>query len=366
MRRRMRIVFMFVLASGMLAGCSKHGVDANGIRFAASAASSSTRTAYSGEGETNTDGALVKERIDWTDGDLISIYCPQAVVLEDESQHMADYVVTSHMSSSSIRSRAFINPVAQSATGMPNGLRWGTGEHHFYAMYPSSNTVSFSTSEKAWIGLYETTMKGTIPGVLGEPSTPSLTWSGLTGAGDIKGVADMRYAWMFAKATAPARAEEVQLDFYPKFTAFEFTVGSGDNPSVTLSTFKLETSTSGVFLSGDFSLDGETGAVTVKNTGASNSISLTFPSGVVVTPEKKLIFTVFTLPVNLTDLKITFTGTEIGTRKLALNTAAGVPLEFDACKKYRITGLRFPNFLTAHGEDIIWDFDVHGENLVWY
>ena len=136
--------------------------------------------------------------------------------------------------------------------------------------------------------------------------------------------------------------------------------------SVTLSSFKLETTETGGLLSGNFSLDGNSDAAPTIQTGATAAITVNFPAGTVVTPEKSLTFTVFTLPRNQTNMQITFTGTEIGERKLVLKDGDGNPLSFTACKKYRLSGLRFPSLLLAQGEDILWDLEAHGEGLEWY
>ena len=327
--------------------CFSVGLAGNGI----------TRTAYSHDG-TYTDGVLTKERIDWSDGDLVTVYSPEA--MKTDWTHDADYRVVSHQTSSdNLMSRAAV--VATDAAG--KGLTWEAGTtNHFYGMYPSAGMFGSSDVGYGWIALDEKTLKGTIP------AAQTLTWTGRTGSGDIKGSPDMRYAWMFAKASGRKGDDEVNLVFYPKFTAFEFTIGSGENPTVTLSSFKLETTdtASGAFLTGNFSMDGDSEAVTVASTGATKAITVNFPSGTVVTPEKSLTFTVLALPKDLTKLQIWFTGTEIGERKLVLDDGDGEPLSFTACKKYRFSGLSFPSLLTATGEDIIWDLEAHGEGLKWY
>lgn len=362
--RRMMIkesLLWIILSLAMTVGqsCTKSEDEgAESVRFSMSSPSDdATRTEYSGEG-TVVDGNLVKERINWKINDLVTVYSPEAT-LEDGATHTADYKVGSSVSvPDDLTSRA---TSLTTTDGGGRGLLWAYGTNHFYAMYPSKATSGFTSDERSWVGLDGTTMKGTIP------STQVMTsWS--TSTDRIVGAPDMKYAWMFAKQTADKGSGDVSLVFHPKFTAFEFTVSSGENTSVTLSSFKLETMATGAdagdFVAGDFSFEGSDETFTFVSTGASKAINLAFPSGTVVTPGKSITFTILALPVNLTKMKITFTGTEIGTRELPL-TKNGVPIDFTACKKYRIKGLKFPSLLTADGEDILWDYEAWGEDINW-
>ena len=367
-----------------LASCTKTGdrTTYKSVNLGLTMSGSDTRTSYSGEG-TVTDGLLTKERLDWTDGDLVTVYSPEAAMVDGVS-HSADYKVVSHEINPTTNLRSCATVITSESSG--KGLVWDTGTtYSFYGMYPSVATTGFTTTEKTWVGMNGMNMQATIPSVQGVVSYTDgwiMNWSEITVSSDdpivrtptaIKGTPDMKYGWMFAKKTGVTfTIQPVELVFYPKFTAFEFTIASGENESITLTSFKLETltetSTSDVsaFIAGNFTYTGSTETVTVSSSGASNSITVNFPSGTTVTPDKSLTFTVFALPVNLTNMRITFTGDEIGTRKLTLDTATGTPLTFTPYKKYRIYGLRFPSLLTAYGEDILWDLEAHGEPLDWY
>ena len=359
------------IALAAVVSCTKTGgPSGDTVRFSVGLASDETRTAYSGEG-TVVDGLLKKERIDWLVNDQITVYSPEAMKMD--WSHSADYkvnAVSTHDDSGVTPSGNNLMSHATVTATAGTGLTWEAGTNHFYGMYPSAVKFTSTDAGYGWIALDQTVMKGTIP------ATQSPTWTGLTGEGDVTGAPDMRYAFMYASQTAVKGSSEVNLVFKPKFTAFEFTIGSGENDYVHLSTFKLETTASGAFIAGNFSYDGATESMTVSNTGASSSIEVTFPTGTVVTretptasgtvPAKNLTFTILALPVDITSLKITFTGTEIETRSLALNDGNGVPLNFTACKKYRIRGLSFPSFLLAEGNDIDWDLEAHGEALNWY
>lgn len=335
----------------------------SGISFTASAASEAedTKTTYTGDGTFSSEGNLTKERIDWVDGDMIRIVSAQAQVLDksvtpwllryssDNPQYsLADYTVATHKKETDVISRATIAPVGG------NGLQWGTGNHTFYAMYPSSETSGYSAAEKAKIGINHEKMMGTIPAV----QSPDLSGA--------KGWPDMRYAFMFGTAQAPSGADAVNLPFYPEFTAFEFSIAKGDNESVELSSFTLETTASGGVLTGDFTLTNASGwnsAVTTSNTGSSLTVDL---SGVTLNAAKEsLTFTVLCLPVNLGSLKLTFTGPQLGTRSLKLNDKNDTPLSFTARKKYRIFGMSFPAGLSTEGEDILWDLEGWGGVVYW-
>lgn len=365
-----------LLPMALVSSCNKTGVvTGESVRFSVGLVSDDTRTAYSNY--TYKVGSQAKERIDWIANDLVTVFSPQAITkINEEDTHYSDYKVVSVSTHKEFETddKLMSHATVEAADG-GKGLCWEEGTNNFYAMYPSAATVGFTPAEKNWIGLNNTTMKGTIP------SAQTFTWGTFTpdpAAGDpnvyFKGTPDMKYAWMFAKQTGEKGDSEVNLVFRPKFTAFEFTIGSGENASVTLQSFRLETEAAGAFLAGNFSIAGSSDAetVTVSSTGATSYIDVTFPVGTKVTqatasaPAKELTFTVFALPVDITSLKITFTGTEIQTRTLSLLDGSGDPLSFTACKKYRIRGLRFPNLLTAQGEDILWDLDAYGEGLNWY
>ena len=76
-----RIIFIASLIGGLtlLAGCQKEFGRGGEIRFVASSvAGPKTRTEYSGEGDTDSNGLLTWERIDWKNGDLIRIWSDAA------------------------------------------------------------------------------------------------------------------------------------------------------------------------------------------------------------------------------------------------------------------------------------------------
>lgn len=360
MQRRTTII-LALLACGMLAGCKENGTTGGQVEFTAWMGPISTRTAYSGEGINSSNQTaseatdlLAKERIDWVTQDQFTVWSDQAM---DGSKHTADYVVQSLwaeddeslFSGNLLRSRAWVAPV----TG--NGLQWTTRAetYHFFGRYPADENK-----------INGTTMTGTIP------YKQKLTWD----SGRVKGLPDMQHAYMFTRASGGYR-EDVRLLFRPMFSAFQFTIGSGDNAVVYLKSFRLETTwegtPEGTYPAGDLILTYSTSSSTETITTANgvkyievdlqdgNNNPLELHSGSPVT------FTVLTLPVNLTGLVISFTDADNVVRTLKLNDSTGAPLSFPAGKKYRIYGLSFPSIKDAHGEYIEWDVDALGEDILW-
>ena len=269
---------------------------------------------------------------------------------------LADYSVLSHTASSNRVSSAEIGPA-----GDPNGLLWGSGEHKFYALYPSPNSPVFTDTEQEKVSLGATSFSGFIP------SSQTLTQKGETATW----LPQMQYAWLFARTVVSSPQSAVNLSFDPKYTAIEFTVDTGDNTRVDLSSFSIKTSASGRALAGDFTIPVESAetesSFTYSNTSQTITMDFTtLPGGkLTVQQGKPLTFTVLLLPRELKNLTITFTSDQFGTKKLALDDGAGNTLVFPGRRKYRIFNVRFPYLMTATGEDLIWDHAASGEGVIW-
>ena len=337
--RSLKALFLITLACGMLAGCDKpvRLVSGGSVRFQSGSGPMETRTAYSGV--TGIEGDVKKERIDWVENDRITIWSDKAVYPGDASRKTCDYSVKDIVTSG-VRSSAGLFPVAQ-------GFQWGNESsgtvYSFYARYPADQT-----------GIDGTSMSGEIPGV------QSVTWGAAGTADEFVGKPSMANAYMFAQATAEVNAESVTLEFYPKFTAFQFTVGCGENPEVTLTSFKLKSASKP--LAGAFLVACSTGAVSSSSTTKDVSVSL----NKTLSGDQTLTFTVFALAKETLDgLTIEFEGTPIGLRKLVLNDKNGQLVQFAAGSKHIISGISFPRYKTAEGEDILWDQEVYGEGIVW-
>ena len=349
------------------------GANASGIVFSPGAyGGAQTKTSYTGDGSftgTAPNRVLTHERIDWVNNDIFTVVCAQAQVYDKSStpwtlsfSHSSpirysesDYKVQTHQTDGNDNtvSRASIVPVDG------NGLQWGSGQHTFYAMYPSVNSAAFTAAEKAKIGINTTSFKGTIP----TAQTPQ--WSN-------NGWPQMQYAYMFAAPPPSAEAREVKLPFYPQFTAFEFTVTSGEHASVALTSFSFDAVTANTPVTGDFQLQNAApGGTPSTPTGGSTSSRITVDlTGKTVTPGAPLKFTVLGLPADMGAMRMSFTGPAIGTRTVILkkkNTTSGQfeEIQFTARKKYRISGIEFPKDLGGGGEQIIWDQEAFGEDILW-
>ena len=111
-----------------LVGCQKD--DESGskdIRFSVVSGTEGTKTSY-GEATTNDQGKRTSQDINWTEGDLVRIYCPQASA---PSTLFEDYSVTP------LSDKAYQGKI-EAANNDP--LLWSNTAgtlHNFYAVYPS-------------------------------------------------------------------------------------------------------------------------------------------------------------------------------------------------------------------------------------
>lgn len=281
-----------------------------------------TKTIYSGTGE-YVGETLVRERIDWVSGDVIRIWSDKAHV-RDGSTNWADYLVTPTTNTGA-------NSYATVSNKGANGLVWGEGTHEFYSLYPSpdsgENSSTFSGKE----------VSATIPAV-----------QTYTVQGD-RLMPDMDYAYMFAALKTEA-SSSIILSFKPMFTAFEFTIDSADDASMTLTSFEMVSASSP--LSGTFtaslsaSTNGPASSASYRIEESTGSVKLQFTGGLTIRKGQPKCFTVFALPQDLSDVSIRFTNSKNEVKSLDLKLADGTPVVFNACKKYRITSLGIPGTWT--------------------
>ena len=361
-----------LLAAGLfatcvaVAACSKvfpliHGE----FRFTASVSKVNTKTSYSGEGASQ-GGVLTNERIDWTFGDFIRIYSPEAAIPEDENVHFADYRVIEHPSfPGGIDSANPLVSYARIESASGQGL-FNTSEqtYQFYAVYPSPATSGMP----AGAAFQDGDLTGVIPSAqtISRRNSDSYVY-----------LPDMRLAYMTATQSMTLTEDgfDVPLSFYPKFSSFEFTVSSGEYNSVTLRSMSL-TSTTG-YLTGTFNIaQGDFGPVEAgisdaDVTGGGREISVDFgSSGITVIKDHPVSICVIALAQSVGGLKVTFTGDEIGARSLALKKSDGSDITFAPWRKHRILGLSFPTVADAVLIDpIIWDgeylSDAFGDVIAW-
>jgi hypothetical protein len=334
-----------IALAGMIcltASCEKIGFSRQ-IRFnvvtAVPGASADTKTAYSGD----VTGSGV-ERINWTSGDVIRI--ASDVARTADARDFADYAVTA----GSIEADGIYSNVKVGATGADGtGLEWGSGDHHFWGIYPS-HPISISGSTATVSGL-------------SIAAAQDVSDSRKTATGNNTLFApDMTSAWMLAdKADVPANTSNFDLLFYPAFTAFEFTLASQFPATLKVKSFELssEAGASGDDLAGTFSASiAPADATTYTVTSGTRSVTVSFGEGVDITQDKSLRFTVLALPKGdedgylkrLTlDFLININGADVH-RSLALtSTGSTVPkdggnyIKFAARHKHRIYGLALPS-----------------------
>lgn len=310
--------------------CEKTPGAGSGVSFRAKAYSTSgtsTKTEYGGI----EDSGQSYEYLHWVSGDRIRVYSPQAVKIYTADVHFADYKVDGIRTDTD--NKTSVATLLSFDDG--NGLGWGEeNPHYFYSVYPSPAVNSNITIEEG-TGSNAVTVTGVIP------AAQTLDWT--TSGTSITGTPDMNYAYMYASTTSTPSAS-VELTFRPAFTAFQIEVSGASATPVSVSSFTLSSTSSA--LCGTFTLavnDALTPAFSgpAYSAGVNNSVSCTLGGGtpVSLTSANTLVLTVFALPLDLSDLSISFT-TDTGTRTLLLSSSAGSPISFAARKKYRIHGLQ--------------------------
>lgn len=338
--KKTALISMVLLAAAMvvLTGCDPT-LDVSGrkVKFTAvSKTTPATKTAY---GSPVSSGI---QAIYWTGTDKIRIYSPDTNVYIQNSDPSvpngnwkptneafeldywyADYQLVPNANDPS-------KATLENANG--NGLAWnGTGTATFYAAYPYNTAISSDLSRQLRLAVRV-------------PSSQT---------GDATDVEDMP---MIAIQPNVSSGEEVNLDFYPAFSAFEFHLKSADDQSLTLNSFKLESGATGEPLTGycHYNLNllpTESVAAEgydshyLKNTALSfdeAGSSIEIPLNQTITNSSEAVFTLFTLPVALSNLTISVTFTPEGgsqmTKSLKL-MQNNEWITFRAGHKARLTGM---------------------------
>lgn len=320
-----------------------------------------TRTEYSGViyGEDNKI-----ERIDWVkDVDKFTVNYLHG----SGSGESADFLVTS-VSPDSYNSNAGV-------TAISDPLVWAEGtDHRFYAIYPSHAMNDKGTLTGA-------AFSATLYPAQNQTHTQEVTVNASTGSGTYtynRYLPDMKYAYMAAYAPAQSgdiSGNGVTLRFRPAVTTFEFRLRRNAGESgARVKRFILSSSTHALTGNFSFTINGGDargatwGTVTVPDWTAENSaIIVDFTqndaTGVELPSEtdtKYLDFTVFALPVDLTNMTIRIEYMDGGARVLPLYDSkdAGGNItawhEFTGAKKYVFTNSHVP------GDD---EYTYHIDNL---
>lgn len=339
MKQRLTLVpvaLLFLLS--VLTSCEKGPGGSRVIRFRAfSAETAHTRTSYSGE---VVDGW---ERINWAENDQIRLCSDKAAT--EGGQLWADYSIEA----ASISADGRISSSRLSGAG----LLWGSGQgnYHFSGVYPPHAITA-----------------GSVSGLTISDAQPVIAANKTETATLVSFAPDMANAWMLADITdVPEGNSDLSIEFYPAFTAFEFTVASQFDATIKVKSFTLS--------SADTDIAGSFGATLAaggnsryRDFSGSRSINVDFGTdGVDITQTKSLRFTVLALPRDIPNLSITFVVEVNGavvTKTLALKTVnPDAFITFEACRKFRIYGLVLPSgglqlsFSVADWEKDTADYD---------
>ena len=336
-------ISMILLSAGIvlsLAGCQKdhtNRLSGKAVRFTASSRSTETRTAFSGQGTvTGTDpferNILSWERIDWKVGDQVMIASDNATVYQNQNVKYATYTVESVSGAGTDKvSEATVEEMAADKELFFNDAETYT----FWGVYPAK------VGDGAKLGT------GEVDYSVATAQAPTGADSPITKDGKTLTVLkpDMTQAVMLAKA-GNVTSEKVDLDFYPGFTAFEFTLNSAEN-DIILKELVLTPSSDQKSLAGD--------VVATLATGGSNSydityptatkkVTYTFPDNTTITKNDYVTFTVFALPEDIEGLTLEFhlgaDGDEIQTAKLKEKDGEGSKdITFGGGKKHCLRGI---------------------------
>lgn len=303
-----------------LAACSRLSLDipeSHQVRFSAKAGGIDTKTTY---GDIVEDGGKKYAIIKWNEGDKIRVYTAEGADIESGSSSFgfcyADYALSDIHQSGHASGAGKI-------TAAGSGLDWKaeSGSATFYAVYPAAQGVISSGGS----------------GLSAQVAIPSAQ----SGTADIAGLP------LVAGKTA-AYGETVDLTFNAAFSTFEFIIksdtGSGTITlnSVTLSTKEDPGNTAYLAGTGEYNIG--TGAFTY-GASPSRAVTVTFPTPKVITESEGATFTLFTFPVDMSQMTLTVNYTKDGNlveKHLDLNQG-GTPITFQAGCYTRIYGLALPD-----------------------
>lgn len=342
---------MFLLGAGIilsLAGCQKGTTLGNltgkAVRFSAAAGSISTRTSFSGEGtqdasKTDEFGRklLTWERIDWAKGDAVLIASDEATLLNDPDTHFATYTVASVTADGDV-SEAVLNE----KLGAEELFFTDADSYTFWGIYPAP--ADATTAGPALLedkASFTINAAQTISASTADPI--EVTKDGVTKKLTTL-TSDMTQAVMLAKAVNQTE-EKVEMEFYPAFTAFEFTLNSLTS-EIILKKLVLKNA-AGNNIAGSVTASIKAGGQsTFVNTASNDALTITFPEGTKITKTDYVTFTVFALPEDIEGLYLEFhlDGDEVQKaylkQKVTENgTETTKDITFGKCKKHNLRGI---------------------------
>lgn len=346
---------MFLLSAGIilsLAGCQKGTTPSNltgkAIRFSAAAGSVNTRTSFSGDGTqdgTKTDEfgrmLLTKERIDWSVGDAVLIASDKATVYQGTTPYATYTVASVTTNADNIISEAELDE----KDGPEELFFTGADSYTFWGIYPAA----VGDGDDLKDGKASYTINNVQP--VNDPTATTITKEVDNVTKKLTTLsADMTQAVMLAKATGQT-AESVVMQFYPAFTAFEFTLNSLTS-DIILNELVLTSGPDGdgKSLAGSVAATIETGGastfVNTKSSDPADALTYKFPENTKITKTDYVTFTVFALPEDIEKLCLEFhlgeDGKEVQKAKLMQKVSGSDDLQyikFDKCKKHCLRGI---------------------------
>ena len=280
----------------------------------------SSRTLYSGA--TYTENGVTYERVEWeVNKDIIGIYCENA-----NNVQYADYRITA-LDGTKNQTADESHHAILARHEQSSGLQWGTGEHEFFAIYPSPTIPDqngSATSLKGKVGLKNNILTGYVP----TTQTPieivnarevTNTQNGTTTTlrtATKWAKPDMRYSYMIARTTATPADKHVDLSFKPISTALEIDINTGNaaNNTIVITSVTIQ-SISGRAITGNFTCpiksDGTPDSENIAISHGSSSLTIQLgTSGITLAKGNILRVTALLLPTAVTegDLRITISG----------------------------------------------------------
>ena len=368
MRNKSLVLLLIAGAILSLTGCEKDPA-ANGksgsIKLSFATGAPQTKTEYSGQGAkadgtatTNYD-EVAWERINWIEGDLLLVWSDNAVNKKTGSNY-AKYTVGGATAKDNTAAHGekteSWSPAVALDTEDELFYDGSSTSYNFWGMYPYAAPEVLTAATAA---SYKPTF--TIPSSQSKKSA----------SGNVE-KPNMNLAVMFAKAGSYTSTQDVQLRFYPAYTAYEFSLRLDTSyPDNTLELNKIELvsiydeeAQNGIV---GHRLSGGTVTATIAAGGATsydisgtplNSVAYTF-NGATLSKTQDLVFTVFALPEDVTGLKVNFYvrgNTSNVPDRTAVLKKGSADITFEKCFKHRIKGIAYKDG---------WQFKLGGQVLDW-
>ena len=344
---------LFLLGAGILlslTGCEKgsHGGKAgNAVNLKIVTAETTTRSAYSGEGEwvdaNDHDKGLKWERINWVKGDEILIWGTNVTVRNGGvhpdygTTNIATYTVAS------VEKRNDRESLATLSDNNGCGLRYvddAAGGYTLWGIYPATAAID----EEAPTG-NEVSF-----------NIPATQTNGENGP-------DMQKAVMLSVLSPASATGSNEMKFYPAFTAYQFDVTTATNDGFTLKRVKIASANGTTALCGDFTATiAAGGESTFTVTDGGSSITCTPSSALAISKTQHAVLTIFANPNGSEGLKVSFVLGQENSNVEIVRTAtlkkSGSVMSFAGCHKHVIKGIIVPT--DAYFDKITLRLQVQG------